>query len=315
MAEVKLKGTDNLVRLMKKPDLWVPPANTANYLGFVLKVLTSSRYKDLFMKLAPEDLHSALKIKVARCFFEGTLDLEEIVDLGAYATLLYLRTAVLDLVDPKSTAKEMMGQLRDMSCGVMKFKQELDKSPKVEVKETPPSPTPEIGTKPANFGINYAEEVKRMCAEWRSEELERVKAEQTQMAPKRSPADEKFLHDFGFGSSVKTENDNCLLDMKCPKCGSLEPFDIRVTCWTKVYDDGTDTANEHNWDNASLCNCFKCNYAGRVRDFRVSLPPEKVEVIGTTLLGVKHGQKAKKPKKKGAKCRTSKRTCSSTKRR
>jgi hypothetical protein len=316
VAEVKLKGADDLVRLTKKPDLWVPPANTANYLGFVLKVLASSRYKNLFMDLKPEDLHSVLKIKVARCFFEGTLDLEEIVDLGAYATLLYLRTSK-ELVDPKSTAKEMVGQLQDISCGVVTFKQELDKLPKVkveekvEVKETPPpppasvptpTPAPSVGLQLQSgqivsqagvgyLGSNYKDEVRRLKLE--NEELERVKAEQT---------------------PTKLENGNCLLGLKCPKCGSLEPFDILLTCWTKVYDDGTDTANEHVWDNSSPCNCFKCNYQGKVGDFRI---PEKDEVLvcKTTLLGVKHEKKAKKPKKKGAKCRTSKRTCSSTKRR
>ena len=300
MAEVKLKGVDDLVRLMKKPDLWVPPANTANYLGFVLKVLASSRYKDLFMRLAPEDLHSVLKIKVQRCFWEGTLDLEEIVDLGAYATLLYLRTSK-ELVDPKSTAKEMVGQLRDMSCGVVTFKQDLDKLPKetVEVKETPPSSPAPVGLAP----LDYKVEIERLRAE--NEELEQDKAEQT---------------------PTRAENGNCLLDMKCPKCGALEPFDILLTCWTKVYDDGTDTSNEHVWDNSSPCNCFKCNYKGKVADFRVQekkppvtlsalLPADRVKpiVISTTLIGVKYKKKAEKPKKKGAKCHTSKRKCSSTK--
>jgi hypothetical protein len=268
VAEVKLKGTDDLVRLSGRPDLWVPPASMVNYLGFVLKVLTTSRYKDLFMKLAPEELHTMIKVKARRCFWEGTLDLEEVVDLGAYAALLYLRTSV-DLVDPKSMAKEMVRQLRDMSCGVVTFKQELDKSPKVEVKETPPPPppTPEIGS--------------------------------VSITLKRSGG---CAHLQDFGPATKTKNDNCLLDMKCPKCGSLEPFDILVTCWTKVYDNGTDTTNAHTWDLGSGCNCFKCDYKGKVGEFKGKLPPEKGEVIGTT-----------KPKKKGAKCRTSKRTCSSTK--
>jgi hypothetical protein len=324
MAEVKLKGADDLVRLMQKPDLWVPPANTANYLGFVLKVLASSRYKDLFMKLAPEDLHSVLKIKVARCFFEGTLDLEEIVDLGAYATLLYLRTSQ-ELVDPKNTAKELVGQLRDMSCGVVTFKQELDKLPKAKV-EVVESTGTSVGNaasvmikaeQPASVQVipsgaalltDYRAEVERLRVEnEKREELEQAKDEQTPTAYKRSPADEKFLRDFGVAE--KTKNGNCLLDMKCPKCGSLEPFDILVTCWTKVYDDGTDTANGHNWDNGSLCNCFKCNHKGKVADFRA----EKSVVTGTLVVADKQAKKPKK--KKGARCHTLKRTCSSTKKR
>lgn len=296
MAEVKLKGADSLVRLMRKPDLWVPPANAANYLGFVLKVLTSSRYKDLFMRLAPEDLHSVLKIRVQRCFWEGTLDLEEIVDLGAYATLLYLRTST-ELVDPKVAAKEMIGQLRNMSCGVVTFKQELDKGLKEKVESNEMSPAPAASSLVGGMmqlPIDYEDEVKRLRAE--NEELERAKAEQT---------------------PTKTKNDNCLLDMKCPKCGSLEPFDILVTCWTKIFDDGTGRTNNHVWDNGSGCNCSKCNYQGKVSDFRSKKlkPLDKVgkpKLVLSALLPSDGIRSFKKPKKKrGTKWHTSKRTSSS----
>lgn len=68
---------------------------------------------------------------------------------------------------------------------------------------------------------------------------------------------------------MKTENANCLAGMKCPKCGSLEPFGIEVTMTVTMCDDGTDDYGNSEWEDTSYCECRACCFHGIAGDFRV----------------------------------------------
>lgn len=78
----------------------------------------------------------------------------------------------------------------------------------------------------------------------------------------------------------RTENDNCLAGMKCPECGSLEPFDIHAQVVAKVYDDGTDEHRSVEWSDESLCRCCDCGHLGTVAGFREPPAPIKLPCFG-----------------------------------
>jgi ribosomal protein L37E len=63
-------------------------------------------------------------------------------------------------------------------------------------------------------------------------------------------------------------NDNCLEGMKCPRCGSEEPFNISAKACFKVFDDGTDSFGAVDWDDDSVCECVNCNLRGFVCEFK-----------------------------------------------
>lgn len=67
-------------------------------------------------------------------------------------------------------------------------------------------------------------------------------------------------------------NTNALENMRCPRCGSLEPFRIVATTWFRVFDDGADTLGDLEWDATSFCLCEACNHSGSVADFRLPSP-------------------------------------------
>jgi len=67
---------------------------------------------------------------------------------------------------------------------------------------------------------------------------------------------------------AKTKNENCLMGMQCPKCKSLEPFEIATGCMSTVYDEGTEEEYDFEWDDDSYCECHTCGHSGKVRDFR-----------------------------------------------
>jgi len=72
-------------------------------------------------------------------------------------------------------------------------------------------------------------------------------------------------------------NTNCLEGFKC-KCGSEGPFDIEITAWARVSDDGTDDYDQVDWSDDSVCVCVACKKVGRVKDFKQSkkaVKPEK----------------------------------------
>ena len=63
-------------------------------------------------------------------------------------------------------------------------------------------------------------------------------------------------------------NVNCLEGMRCPKCGSDQPFAIGTYSSAIVYDDGIESTTDHEWDKDSPCTCKECEHYGRVADFR-----------------------------------------------
>ena len=63
------------------------------------------------------------------------------------------------------------------------------------------------------------------------------------------------------------QNENVLEGFKCPKCGSLGPYKMRITTYCSMTDDGPDDHWEPDWDNDSSCECETCKYHGKVKDF------------------------------------------------
>jgi hypothetical protein len=67
------------------------------------------------------------------------------------------------------------------------------------------------------------------------------------------------------------ENTNCLEGMKCPECGSLEPFRIEIKTMLLMYDDGSEDdklSGSQEWDDDSYCECCGCLRHGTVQDFK-----------------------------------------------
>lgn len=66
-------------------------------------------------------------------------------------------------------------------------------------------------------------------------------------------------------------NKNCLVGMKCPKCGDEDQFRIEATAMFNVTDDGTEHSGEGavQWDDGNYCECHACSHYGTVKDFKV----------------------------------------------
>jgi hypothetical protein len=64
-------------------------------------------------------------------------------------------------------------------------------------------------------------------------------------------------------------NQNCLEGLRCPSCGSYEPFWISCITLALFYDDGVDRCFDYDWNEDSTCSCTSCEFSGTVRDFRV----------------------------------------------
>ena len=63
-------------------------------------------------------------------------------------------------------------------------------------------------------------------------------------------------------------NTNCLAGIRCPQCGSYEPFDIVVETVAKIYDDGVDHTRDTEWDSDSFLYCCNCDDQGIVSEFK-----------------------------------------------
>lgn len=64
-------------------------------------------------------------------------------------------------------------------------------------------------------------------------------------------------------------NDNCLAGMRCPQCGSEEPFRIEVTMLVDVWDNGTqDTGGDLDWARDAYAECLndECRWYGIADD-------------------------------------------------
>ncbi len=68
-------------------------------------------------------------------------------------------------------------------------------------------------------------------------------------------------------------NENCLQGMRCPRCGSEEPFIIKISTLMRFFDDGSDTHGDVEWDASSPCTCEACGFTRWVNDFRQGAKP------------------------------------------
>jgi len=64
-------------------------------------------------------------------------------------------------------------------------------------------------------------------------------------------------------------------EYKCPNCGSTDEIHISVSLLVKLVQEededlfGTEVIDgSHEWDDASLANCTKCNWHGEVYDLQ-----------------------------------------------
>lgn len=82
--------------------------------------------------------------------------------------------------------------------------------------------------------------------------------------------DSMVLHIDNYEPVELTANANCLAGMKCPKCGSLGPFEIQVRAWATMHDDGAEEYVEPDWENGDHCRCLgcDCDYRGSVSCFK-----------------------------------------------
>jgi hypothetical protein len=62
-------------------------------------------------------------------------------------------------------------------------------------------------------------------------------------------------------------NENCLRDMRCPKCENEGPFKIRTTCTATVTDNGIEETVDHDWNPHDKCECPECLFSGIVENF------------------------------------------------
>ena len=72
----------------------------------------------------------------------------------------------------------------------------------------------------------------------------------------------------GWEAEKYSTNNNCLDGIRCPKCGSQEPFQIVAMSTFLVYDSGTDGHADVEWNDDSPIRCKKCDCTGQIRDFR-----------------------------------------------
>lgn len=64
------------------------------------------------------------------------------------------------------------------------------------------------------------------------------------------------------------QNDNCLAGMQCPECRSQAPFVITALSDFEMYDDGSESHGDIEYDDDSSCRCKACNYTGAVGHFK-----------------------------------------------
>jgi hypothetical protein len=56
--------------------------------------------------------------------------------------------------------------------------------------------------------------------------------------------------------------------LRCPQCGDDENLNIQCSVWVKLFEDGTETDGDHDWDSNSPASC-SCGWEGRVRDANI----------------------------------------------
>lgn len=67
-----------------------------------------------------------------------------------------------------------------------------------------------------------------------------------------------------------SNNENCLKNMRCPKCGQDSRFLVMITACASVTDDGTDIEPDSvNWNSkaSTICSDDECDMMGEWNDF------------------------------------------------
>jgi hypothetical protein len=67
-------------------------------------------------------------------------------------------------------------------------------------------------------------------------------------------------------------NKNYLQGMRCPRCGSIEPFRIASIAIVLIFDKGPDDYRNDEWVWDDFAACMECNWNGKVRDLKDKAP-------------------------------------------
>jgi hypothetical protein len=72
-----------------------------------------------------------------------------------------------------------------------------------------------------------------------------------------------------LANSDENPNTNSLKNKRCPRCGSLGPFEVVVSMWVLLHDDGADYAENGSmeYDGSSPARCSSCNHQAEFRQF------------------------------------------------
>ena len=86
-------------------------------------------------------------------------------------------------------------------------------------------------------------------------------------------------------------NTNCLEGMACPECKADKRFNISVQTWAAFEDDGCDSHQGMEYDDASICDCAKCGHTATVGEFRglpakPRIPMERMAVLSTAHVSI-----------------------------
>jgi Zn ribbon nucleic-acid-binding protein len=76
-------------------------------------------------------------------------------------------------------------------------------------------------------------------------------------------------------------NENCLEGLRCPNCKQEDVLQIAGTSLFRVVDDGTESHEDVEWDDASFTRCPTCGFQGKLVDFRIE-KTEKPAVVEKT---------------------------------
>jgi hypothetical protein len=72
--------------------------------------------------------------------------------------------------------------------------------------------------------------------------------------------------------------------MQCPNCDYLDSFDIVGTSSFRMFDDGSESHGDIDFDEDSPCYCPQCHHQGVVKDFKQKTGPrqtlgEAIEIL------------------------------------
>lgn len=72
-----------------------------------------------------------------------------------------------------------------------------------------------------------------------------------------------------LGTRPANPNVNCLEGKRCPECGSYGPFEVVVSMRVRLYDNGTDNAEDGSteYGDDAPTTCCRCQHEGKLEDF------------------------------------------------